>query len=101
MILYFNLKNNKKLHRQMIKSLLGASVHKYFDKTPNGRIANRFTKDLNVADSNLGFKIGNFLINCVILTGNIFMIVFICGPLTLIPLFPIFFTLFYYVKYFI
>jgi ABC-type multidrug transport system fused ATPase/permease subunit len=85
----------------MIGSLLGASVHKYFDRTPNGRIANRFTKDLNMVDSNMGFKLGNTMINFVVLIGNIFIIVYVCGFLTLLPLLPIFAFLFYYVKYFL
>ena len=48
---YFTLiiglkKQSRKVHRQMIKRLLYASLNNFFNRVPTGRIINRLTKDL-------------------------------------------------------
>lgn len=45
----------------MLRSVFEAPVNLYFDQTPIGRILNRFSKDLNVLDSDLPFQVGTFL----------------------------------------
>lgn len=74
------------LHRGMLESVLSASVNKYFDVTPIGRILNRFTKDMDVIDSLLpdyllmalqgGFHIIAILILCLASTPYFFIAFF-------------------------
>lgn len=48
------------LHNKMFRSLIQAPIS-FFDKTPYGRISNRFTKDMNVMDEQLSFVVFDFL----------------------------------------
>ena len=57
---YFSWHGNKKLHEDMIKKIFSAPVNLYFDTTPIGRIINRFSKDLSVAETMLPWSFGNF-----------------------------------------
>jgi ATP-binding cassette subfamily C (CFTR/MRP) protein 1 len=43
-------KQGKYIHDQMVKSLLYASLSKFFNRVPVGRIINRLTKDLREID---------------------------------------------------
>ena len=58
-LVYFNLGATKKLHGMMLRNIFEAPVNLYFDQTPIGRILNRFSKDLNVLDTQLPFQIGS------------------------------------------
>jgi len=51
---------NRRLQEDMIKQVLNAPVNLYFDTTPIGRILNRFSKDLSVAETVMPWSIGNF-----------------------------------------
>lgn len=44
------LTSNNKLHEEMVVSILKAPVS-YFDTNPSGRIINRFSTDLSLADT--------------------------------------------------
>ena len=44
----------------MIRRVLNAPVNLYFDTTPIGRILNRFSKDLSVAETMMPWSMGNF-----------------------------------------
>mmetsp|Transcript_25934 Transcript_25934/g.65831 ORF Transcript_25934/g.65831 Transcript_25934/m.65831 type:complete len:584 (-) Transcript_25934:502-2253(-) len=44
------------LHRKMLKSVLNAPL-RFFDDTPDGRIINRFSKDVEALDSDLGMVV--------------------------------------------
>lgn len=71
------------LHNSMLESILSASVNKYFDVTPIGRILNRFTKDMDAIDSLLpnyllyslqsGFHVLSILILCLASTPFFFV----------------------------
>jgi ABC-type multidrug transport system fused ATPase/permease subunit len=71
------------LHNSMLESILSASVNKYFDITPIGRILNRFTKDMDAIDSLLpdfllqsiqgGFHVLSILILCLASTPFFFV----------------------------
>ena len=39
------------LHKNMLSQVLCAPINSYFDKTPTGRILNRFIKDINIIDN--------------------------------------------------
>ena len=54
----FTWRAGKILHRQMIGRVLEAPVNLYFDVTPIGRILNKFSKDLNTAESQISWQIG-------------------------------------------
>ena len=47
----------------MVDRILNAPINLYFDKTPIGRILNRFSKDLNVLDLEAVFLVGTFYTN--------------------------------------
>ena len=42
------------LHEQMIAKTYNAPINLYFDKTPSGRILNKFSKDINTVDDGIG-----------------------------------------------
>ena len=48
--LYGGLKVSRKIHRAAIHRVLRAPINLFFDKTPTGRIQNRFSKDLSSVD---------------------------------------------------
>ena len=41
------------LHEEMLKKTWNAPINLYFDKTPSGRILNRFSKDINKMDESI------------------------------------------------
>jgi ATP-binding cassette subfamily C (CFTR/MRP) protein 1 len=43
----------KILHQKMLAYTCNAPINLYFDKTPSGRILNRFSKDINKVDDNI------------------------------------------------
>jgi len=45
------IKSSRAIHEEMLSKVLNAPVNLYFDVTPIGRILNKFSKDLDVADS--------------------------------------------------
>ncbi len=47
----FGWYGTRKLHKEMISKVMNAPINLYFDVTPVGRILNRFTKDLSVAET--------------------------------------------------
>ncbi|CAG9854961.1 unnamed protein product [Phyllotreta striolata] len=56
----FSKKTSLKLHVDMIKSVLNASM-KFFDRNLLGNILNRFSKDLNIVDEEIPFALYEFL----------------------------------------
>lgn len=44
----------------MLNKVLCAPINLYYDVTPIGQILNRFSKDLNVMDSQICFTVGSF-----------------------------------------
>jgi len=56
-----NLRAIKILHSEMLNRVLCAPINLFYDVTPIGKILNRFSKDLNVMDSQICFTVGSFL----------------------------------------
>ena len=52
-----NLIFSKLIHEEMLGKVLNAPINLYFDVTPIGRILNKFSKDLEVADGYVSFMI--------------------------------------------
>lgn len=53
MITFSTLRITKLLHKRMIDRVMNAPINLYFDKTPSGRILNRFSKDINRLDDGI------------------------------------------------
>lgn len=51
----------KKLHDDMMHSVLHAPVNLYFDKTPLSRLLNIFSKDLNQLEIQMSYHISAFV----------------------------------------
>jgi hypothetical protein len=57
LIMMFVLRASNILHRKMVTHNLRAPINLYFDKTPTGKILNRFSKDINKIDADFPFTI--------------------------------------------
>lgn len=74
------------IHKKMIKSLLYASITRFYNRVPVGRILNRLSKDLREVDEALGYVVGNVLV-CVFSTiGGLVMCIYASTPLIIIPI---------------
>jgi ABC-type multidrug transport system fused ATPase/permease subunit len=60
-MVYFAFQGTKKLHEDMIQSVLNAPVNLYFDLTPLGRILNTFSKDLNLLEVQMTYQLSIFI----------------------------------------
>jgi len=58
LILSFTYMASKRLHREMVNKVVQAPINLYFDVTPIGRILNRFSEDLSMMDTDMGYSIG-------------------------------------------
>ena len=83
------------LHAQALKRILRAPVL-YFDRTPLGRILNRFSKDTDGVDSMLMDSIRMFTITLSAAIGILILII-VATPIFLAPLVPVL-GLYYYVQ---
>jgi len=52
------------LHRKMTENTLRSPINLYFDKTPTGKILNRFSKDINKLDADFPFTL-TFVVECL------------------------------------
>jgi ABC-type multidrug transport system fused ATPase/permease subunit len=51
----------RKLHEDMMHSVLNAPINLYFDKTPLSRILNIFSKDLNQLEIQMSYHMSSFV----------------------------------------
>lgn len=79
-------KQGETVHRNMIKSLLYASLGQFYNRIPIGRIVNRLTKDLRELDESIGYAIGNVLVNFFQLAGTLTITIYGSTPYVLIPI---------------
>jgi ABC-type multidrug transport system fused ATPase/permease subunit len=54
LITFSTVRISKILHKQMLTRICNAPINLYFDKTPSGKILNRFSKDINKVDDSIG-----------------------------------------------
>ena len=55
---FANIRASKVIHELMIVKVLKAPINLFFDVTPIGRILNRFSKDMQVLDNEMGWTLG-------------------------------------------
>eukprot|EP00850_Spirogloea_muscicola_P005214 SM000023S07670 [mRNA] locus=s23:744663:754300:- [translate_table: standard] len=70
---YGGLRAAKGLHQELLSSVLAAPVD-FFDRTPRGRILNRFSSDQNTIDDSLPFIV-NILVTIVFEMGGVLVVV--------------------------
>ena len=54
LINYATLRISRTLHKEMLQKVCKAPINLYFDKTPSGRILNRFSSDIGKIDDSVG-----------------------------------------------
>ncbi|XP_033117760.1 multidrug resistance-associated protein 1-like isoform X2 [Anneissia japonica] len=84
---------SKKLHKQMVHNILLTPMS-FFDKTPKGRLLNRFSKDIDNADFQLPQTFQSWL-GCVFKVSGALIVICISTPVFL-TVFPAL-ALFYYI----
>jgi ATP-binding cassette subfamily C (CFTR/MRP) protein 2 len=71
----------------MIISLLYAPITEFFERIPLGRILNRVTKDIATLDLDIGWKIGENLVNIFTFIADVVVLVFTSSPYVLLAIF--------------
>lgn len=74
------------VHKKIIKSLLYASLNKFYNRVPLGRIINRLSKDLRQIDEAIGYSVGNFVVSIFSLAGTLVICVYASTYLILLPM---------------
>jgi ABC-type multidrug transport system fused ATPase/permease subunit len=82
-----SIQASRTLHRNLTKRILRAPV-RFFEKTPVGRIVNRFSRDIKDIDVDVAYFSGEFLAN-VVRVLFFLAVILIVNPLSLIGLFPV------------
>jgi ATP-binding cassette subfamily C (CFTR/MRP) protein 1 len=72
----------KVIHKDMVKKVTRAPINTYFDVTPAGRILNKFSKDLQVADVDLSWNVSSFY-PCAAFASSTFIISMVTVPLVI------------------
>ena len=67
---YFCAKASQRLHDSMAASVLFSKIS-FFDTNPSGRILNRFSADIGIADEQLPLTMYDFLVGCFMALGSI------------------------------
>lgn len=80
----------------MVERIVHAPINTYFDVTPVGRILNRFTKDMTLADDEIGWDY-SFLFQMVTFTMLTFAVAFYTVP-WLMLLMPFVFIFIYFIS---
>lgn len=70
----------------MIKNLLYASLSKFFNRVPTGRILNRLTKDLRELDEDLVDEMSWFMVACLELFSTLVICIYTSSILSVIPM---------------
>ncbi|CAI2361005.1 unnamed protein product [Moneuplotes crassus] len=79
------LRSSNNLHRNMVKKTLMAPINLYFDKTPTGKLLNRYSKDINKMDADMPFLV-TFVIECLSWVGATIFITALISPWSLISI---------------
>jgi ABC-type multidrug transport system fused ATPase/permease subunit len=93
--LYGSLVASREMHKKMLDSILGAPV-RFFERTPVGRVLNRFTKDLSTID---GECLNNISSVAHILLGiaTTFLLIIYIAPVSIFVI-PIIMFLYYWIS---
>ena len=90
---YFCLRASQRLHDAAIEAVLRAKVE-FFDVNPWGRILNRFSADVGIADDQLPLTLVDFLVGFFIAVGSVATAI-VSLPMTLLALPPL---LWYFIR---
>lgn len=71
----------------MMISLLYAPITEFFERIPLGRILNRVSKDIATLDLDIGWRIGENLVNIFCFIGDVVVLVLASSPYVLIAIF--------------
>eukprot|EP01029_Cantina_marsupialis_P002877 TRINITY_DN1275_c0_g1_i9.p1 TRINITY_DN1275_c0_g1~~TRINITY_DN1275_c0_g1_i9.p1 ORF type:complete len:1338 (+),score=500.54 TRINITY_DN1275_c0_g1_i9:101-4114(+) len=85
MFMVGSLNASTRLHDGLLASILRAPV-KFFDVTPVGRVLNRFTKDVDLADQSLRETMHTFVVTLVQIITSVSIIMLITRGLFLVPI---------------
>ncbi|KAJ1562096.1 hypothetical protein HK096_002098, partial [Nowakowskiella sp. JEL0078] len=78
-LLVSNIRAAREFHHHLIKRILGASTA-FFDKTPTGRILNRFTRDISAIDGDVNNITGRFFEIIVFFVSVVATVCYIMPP---------------------
>lgn len=86
MLILSGARQGEIVNKKMISSLLGASLSKFFNRIPTGRILNRLTHDLRELDEAIGPAIGGLLVCVFQMLGTIAICIYSSTPYLVIPI---------------
>merc|ERR1719210_1290484 len=85
LLLYLSsLIGSRRLHNNMLANILRSPLA-FFDTTPQGRILNRFGKDVDVLDSQMPFILRGWM-TCLLSVISTFLVIMVATPLTILPI---------------
>lgn len=70
---------SKKMHARMMFRVLHAKIGEFLERVPAGRIINRFTKDIDIIDRDMGWPLDGFYNDLAIVIMNIVVLIWSVG----------------------
>lgn len=58
---FAGLRVSRLLHRNMLYRVLHSKIDEFIEKVPTGQIVNRFSKDINICDTQIIFNLSYFI----------------------------------------
>lgn len=97
--IFLGIRGGRIVHERMARRVMKAPMN-FFERTPVGRIMNRFSNDINKVDDALPRSFNMFM-GTILKTGMTFAVVVLAIPIFLIVVFLLIFVYGYYQKYYI
>lgn len=79
LVMTFTIRASNMLHRKMVEKTLRAPINLYFDKTPTGKLLNRYSKDINKIDADFPCTL-TFVMECLSWVGSSVFIAALVSP---------------------
>ena len=80
------IKCGSTVHKKITKALLYASLNKFYNRVPQGRIMNRLSKDMREVDETIGYAVGSFIACFFGLLGTLIICVYGSTYLIILPM---------------